>query len=214
MWWARMRAFPSSRRAAAFPTLPHDPRGRAHMWRPTSPSRASPSRLPLPTTPTVLHPQPHARTCARVRTHTHNTHNTQHTTHTAHSCTDVCVVAQEGVIRMSACWVTTTESPTPARLEPTHPTYGRTVLLILFSEPNHNNFTRAQWVAMDGTSASAPAFAGMITLINQMRKSAYVHNKRHTRHTPHTPHTTHATHTHTHNTHTHTTHTHTTRWLI
>jgi hypothetical protein len=136
-----------------------------------------------------------------VRAHTH--------THTAHSCTDVCVVVQEGVIRMSACWVTTTESPTQARLEPTHLTYGRTVLLILFSEPNHNNFTRAQWVAMDGTSASAPAFAGMITLINQMRKSAYVHNKRHTRHTPHTPHTTHATHTHTQHTHTHNTHTHT-----
>jgi len=74
---------------------------------------------------------------------------------------------------MSACWVTTTESPTAARLEPAHLTYGR---IFLFSslKPNLTNFAD-QWVAMDGTSASTPAFAGMITLINQMRISVYLH---------------------------------------
>jgi hypothetical protein len=53
---------------------------------------------------------------------------------------------------------------------------------------------------MDGTSASAPAFAGMITLINQMRISAYV-QENDTRHE--TRHTTHDTHTHTHMTRQH-----------
>jgi hypothetical protein len=81
--------------------------------------------------------------------------------------------------------------------------YVRPHFSVLFPEAKLTNFACAQWVAMDGTSASAPAFAGMITLINQMRISAYVQeNDTHTRHTTrnkthYTRHTTHYTlHTH------------------
>jgi hypothetical protein len=51
--------------------------------------------------------------------------------------------------------------------------YVRPHFSVLYPEAKLTNFS--QWVAMDGTSASTPAFAGLITLINQMRISAYLH---------------------------------------
>ena len=53
--------------------------------------------------------------------------------------------------------------------------YVRPHFSLLFPEAKLTNFACAQWVAMDGTSTSTPAFAGVITLINQMRISAYLH---------------------------------------